>query len=424
MPKKPLTPAHDRRPSGVRRVNRALTFIFITVLIDAIGFGVVIPVFPQLIMRLSGQSLAHAAEVSGWIAFLYASVQFVMGPVIGGLSDRFGRRPVLLASLAAFAADYVVMAFAPTLWWLVAARVVAGITGATFPTAYAYIADVTPPEKRGANFGVIGMAFGFGFIIGPALGGFVARFGNEVPFLVSAGLAVANLIYGLIVLPESLPPEKRRPFEWRRANPVGALLRLKSAHPVVLMLAATVFVWTLSYQSLYSIWSYHGQLRYGWNPEQVGWSLAAVGVTGAFVQGFLGRKLIPRFGQRRIIALGIVSAVAGYSCYAFASEGWIVYVGIAVSACQGLVFPCLQGLMSAEMAASEQGELQGAVSSIQSLSTIIGPPLMTTVFARFSADDAPVYAPGAPFMVSLIFVGITALLFLRAHAGRRMVPAE
>jgi DHA1 family tetracycline resistance protein-like MFS transporter len=271
---------------------------------------------------------------------------------------------------------------------------------------------------------VIGMAFGFGFIIGPALGGFVARFGNEVPFLVSAGLAVANLIYGLIVLPESLPPEKRRPFEWRRANPVGALLRLKSAHPVVLMLAATVFVWTLSYQSLYSIWSYHGQLRYGWNPEQVGWSLAAVGVTGAFVQGFLGRKLIPRFGQRRIIALGIVSAVAGYSCYAFASEGWIVYVGIAVSACQGLVFPCLQGLMSAEMAASEQGELQGAVSSIQSLSTIIGPPLMTTVFARFSADDAPVYAPGAPFMVSLIFVGITALLFLRAHAGRRMVPAE
>ncbi len=417
-------PMHEPGPPGECRVNRALTFIFVTVLIDAIGFGVVIPVFPQLIMRLSGQSLAHAAEVSGWIAFLYASVQFVMGPVIGGLSDRFGRRPVLLASLAAFAADYVVMAFAPTLWWLVAARVVAGITGATFPTAYAYIADVTPPEKRGANFGVIGMAFGFGFIIGPALGGFVARFGNEVPFLVSAGLAMANLIYGLIVLPESLPPERRRAFEWRRANPVGALLRLKSAHPVVLMLAATVFVWTLSYQSLYSIWSYHGQLRYGWNPEQVGWSLAAVGVTGAFVQGFLGRKLIPRFGQRRIIALGIVSAVAGYSCYALADVGWLVYVGIAVSACQGLVFPCLQGLMSAEMAASEQGELQGAVSSIQSLSTIIGPPLMTTVFARFSADDAPIYAPGAPFMVSLVFVGLTALLFLRAHAGRRMVAAE
>jgi DHA1 family tetracycline resistance protein-like MFS transporter len=414
----------DAKSRYAAGVNRALAFIFITVLIDAIGFGVVIPVFPQLIVKLTGRDLAHAAEVSGWIAFLYASVQFLMGPVIGGLSDRFGRRPVLLASLAAFSLDYVVMAFAPTLWWLVAARVVAGITGATFPTAYAYIADVTPPEKRGANFGVIGMAFGFGFIIGPALGGFVAQFGTEVPFLVSAGLAMANFLYGLFVLPESLPPEKRRAFEWRRANPVGALMRLKSAHPVVLMLAATVFVWTLSYQSLYSIWSYHGQLRYGWTPEQVGWSLAAVGVTGAIVQGFLGRKLIPRFGQRRIIVVGLVSAVAGYSTYAMADAGWMVYLGIAISACQGLVFPCLQGLMSAEVAPNEQGELQGAVASIQSLSAIVGPPLMTTVFARFSVADAPIYAPGAPFVVSLIFVGVTALMFFRAHAGRRVVAAE
>lgn len=405
-------------------MNRALAFIFITVLIDAIGFGVVIPVFPQLIVKLTGRDLAHAAEVSGWIAFLYASVQFLMGPVIGGLSDRFGRRPVLLASLAAFSLDYVVMAFAPTLWWLVAARVVAGITGATFPTAYAYIADVTPPEKRGANFGVIGMAFGFGFIIGPALGGFVAQFGTEVPFLLSAGLAMANFLYGLFVLPESLAEERRRTFEWRRANPVGALMRLKSAHPVVLMLAATVFVWTLSYQSLYSIWSYHGQLRYGWTPEQVGWSLAAVGVTGAIVQGFLGRKLIPRFGQRRIIVVGLISAVAGYSTYAMADAGWMVYLGIAVSACQGLVFPCLQGLMSAEVGPSEQGELQGAVASIQSLSAIVGPPLMTTVFARFSAPDAAVHAPGAPFLVSLFFVGVTAIMFFRAHAGRRIVAAE
>ena len=408
------------RPTGV---SRALAFIFITVLIDAIGFGVVIPVFPQLIVKLSGQPLATAAEVSGWIAFLYASVQFLMGPVIGGLSDRFGRRPVLLASMAAFSLDYVVMAFAPTLWWLVAARVVAGITGATFPTAYAYIADVTPPEKRGASFGIIGMAFGFGFIIGPALGGFVAKFGTEVPFLVSAGLAMANFVYGLFVLPESLAPASRRPFQWRRANPVGALMRLKSAHPVVLMLGATVFVWTLSYQSLYTIWSYHGQLRYGWTPEQVGWSLAAVGLTGAIVQGFLGRKLIPRFGQRNIIFVGLVSAVAGYSTYALADEGWMVYLGIAVSACQGLVFPCLQGLMSAEVGPTEQGELQGAVASIQSLSAIVGPPLMTTVFARFSVADAPVYAPGAPFAVSLVFVAVTAVMFFRAHAGRRVVAA-
>lgn len=404
-------------------MNRALAFIFVTVLIDAIGFGVVIPVFPQLIVKLSGHPLATAAEVSGWIAFMYAGIQFIMGPVIGGLSDRFGRRPVLLASLAAFSLDYVVMAYAPTLGWLVAARAIAGITGATFPTAYAYIADVTPPEKRGANFGVIGMAFGLGFIIGPALGGFVAKFGAEVPFLVAAGLAMTNFVYGLFVLPESLAPAMRRPFQWRRANPVGALMRLKSAHPVVLMLAATVFVWTLSYQSLYTIWSYHGQLRYGWSPEQVGWSLAAVGLTGAIVQGLLGRKLIPRFGQRRVILFGIVSAVAGYSTYAMADEGWMVYLGIAVSACQGLVFPCLQGLMSAEVPASEQGELQGAVASIQSLSAIVGPPLMTTVFARFSVADAPIYAPGAPFVVSLVFVGVTAVMFSRANAGRRAVPA-
>jgi DHA1 family tetracycline resistance protein-like MFS transporter len=416
--------AHVQGLQDGQGVNRALAFIFVTVLIDAIGFGIVIPVFPQLIVKLTGRGLADAAEVSGWIAFLYASVQFLMGPVIGGLSDRFGRRPVLLASLAAFSLDYMVMAFAPTLGWLVAARVVAGITGATFPTAYAYIADVTPAEKRGANFGVIGMAFGFGFIIGPALGGLVARFGTEVPFLVSAGLAMANFVYGLTVLPESLPPAQRRPFAWRRANPVGALMRLKSAHPVVLMLAGTVFVWTLSYQSLYSIWAYHGQLRYGWSPEQVGWSLAAVGVTGAIVQGFLGRRLIPRFGQRRIIVLGLISAVLGYSTYAMADAGWMVYLGIAISACQGLVFPCLQGLMSAEVGASEQGELQGAVASIQSLSAIIGPPLMTTVFARFSAPDAPVQAPGAPFIVSLLFVGVTALMFFRAHAGRRVVAAE
>ena len=405
-------------------MNRALAFIFVTVLIDAIGFGIVIPVFPELIMKLTSRELGSAAQVSGWIAFLYASVQFVMGPVIGGLSDRFGRRPVLLASLAAFSLDYLVMAYAPTLAWLVAARVVAGITGASFPTAYAYIADVSAPEKRAANFGLIGMAFGFGFIIGPALGGIVAKYGSEVPFLLSAALAMANFVYGLFVLPESLPPERRRPFEWRRANPVGALIWLKSAHPVVLMLAATVLVWTISYQSLYSIWSYHGQLRYGWTPEQVGWSLAAVGVSGALVQGVLSRRLIPRFGQRRIIIFGLLSAVAGYTTYAMADAGWMVYLGIAVSCCQGLVFPCLQGLMSAEMGPSEQGELQGAVASIQSLSAIVGPPLMTNTFGWFSGSGAPVYAPGAPFVLSLFFVGLTALLFFRAHVGRRVVAAE
>jgi DHA1 family tetracycline resistance protein-like MFS transporter len=404
-------------------MNRALAFIFVTVLIDAIGFGIVIPVFPSLIVRLTGETLAGAAEISGWIAFLYAGTQFVMGPVIGGLSDRFGRRPVLLASLAAFSIDYLVMAWAPSLAWLVAARVMAGVTGATFPTAYAYIADMTPPEKRGANFGLIGMAFGFGFIIGPALGGLAAGWGETAPFLLAAGLAMVNFLYGLFVLPESLKPANRRPFAWARANPVGALMRLRNAHPALLMLAGTVLVWTLSYQSLYSIWAYFGQERFGWTTREVAWSLTAVGVSGALTQGVLGRRLIPRFGQPAIIHAGVISAIMGYSIYAFAGAGWMVYLGIAVSAMQGLVFPCLQGLMSAEVGPSEQGELQGAVASIQSLSAIIGPPLMTGTFAHFSGPAADPWFPGAPFVLSVGFVILAYAIFTRAMGLRRTVAA-
>jgi DHA1 family tetracycline resistance protein-like MFS transporter len=396
--------------------NRALAFLFITVLIDAIGFGVVIPVMPGLIVSLTGRSLAGAAEVSGWIMFLYAVTQFICGPVIGGLSDRFGRRPVLLASLTAFGCDYLVMAFAPTLAWLVAARLVAGITGASFPTAYAYIADISPPEKRGPNFGVIGMAFGFGFIIGPAMGGIVAQWGDRLPFLLAAGLALTNVAYGWFVLPESLAPANRRAFDWRRANPAGALLRLKAAHPRVLLLAATVLVWTLGYQSLYATWNYFTIERFGWTAGQVGWSLAAVGVTGAIVQGGLSRILIPRYGARRIVVAGALVSVAGYTIYATASAGWMMYAGIVVSMLQGLVFPSLQSMMSADVAPSEQGELQGAVSSIQAISAIIGPPLMTNAFAFFSAPAAPVYLPGAPFVLAAGFSVLTLVIFARAVA--------
>lgn len=402
--------------TGVAAERRALTFLFVTVLIDAIGFGIVIPVFPGLIMQWTGRNLAGAAEIAGWISFIYASVQFLCGPVIGGLSDRFGRRPILLASLLAFGTDYLIMAFAPNLWWLVATRIVAGATGATFPTAYAYIADVSTPERRSANFGVIGMAFGFGFIIGPALGGIVAQFGDRVPFLLAAGLAFANAAYGWLVLPESLSFDKRRPFDWRRANPVGALARLRVAHPRTLLLAVTVFVWSMSYQSLYSVWSYFGLERFGWTPAQVGWSLAAVGLSGAIVQGVLSRKLIPRFGQRNIIIAGAVSAMAGYSIYAFAAQGWMMYLGIAVSALQGLVFPCLQGMMSADVSPSEQGELQGTVSSVQALSSIMGPPLMTSTFAYFSGSAAPVYFPGAPFLLSVGFAALALTIFFQAMA--------
>ena len=350
-------------------------------------------------------------------------MQFLCGPVIGGLSDRFGRRPLLLASLIAFGADYLVMAFAPNLWWLVVARIVAGVTGATFPTAYAYLADISSPERRSANFGLIGMAFGFGFIIGPALGGLVAQFSPRAPFLLAAALAFANALYGWLVLPESLAPENRRAFDLRRANPVGALLRLRAAHPRVLALALTVFVWAMSYQSLYSVWNFFGIARFGWTPAQVGWSLAAVGVSGAIVQGVFSRRLIPRFGQRRIIIAGAVSAMVGYAIYAFATAGWMLYAGIAVSALQGLVFPCLQGLMSADVSPSEQGELQGSVTSMQALAAILGPPLMTTTFAAFSAERASVYFPGAPFLLSTGFAALALAMFFRATRGGG-VPAR
>lgn len=396
--------------------KKALTFLFITVLIDAIGFGIIIPVLPGLIVSLTGRTVAGAAEISGWIMFAYAVTQFIFGPVIGGLSDRFGRRPVLLASLAAFGLDYLVMAFAPTLAWLVAARLVAGITGASFPTAYAYIADISTPEQRGPNFGVIGMAFGFGFILGPALGGIVAQFGDRVPFMLAAGLALANVTYGWFVLPESLTPENRRPFEWRRANPAGALMRLKSAHPRVLILSATVFLWTMGYQALYATWAYFGIERFDWTPGQVGWSLAAVGLSGAIVQGVLARRLIPKYGPRKIVVAGALSAMAAYTIYAFAGAGWVMYVGIAVSLLQPLVFPSLQGMMSAGVSASEQGELQGAVSSIQSLSSIFGPPLMTGSLAYFSGPNAPVYFPGAPFLLATGFTLLALLVFFRAVA--------
>jgi MFS transporter, DHA1 family, tetracycline resistance protein len=394
--------------------KQALAFLFITVLIDAIGFGIVIPVLPGLIMDLTGRSLAGAAEISGWIMFMYATTQFICGPVIGGLSDRFGRRPVLLASLLAFGLDYIAMALAPTLVWLVLARFVAGITGASFPTAYAYIADISTPEQRGPNFGVIGMAFGFGFILGPALGGIVAQFGDRVPFMVAAGLALTNVAYGWFVLPESLQPENRRPFDWRRANPVGALMRLKMAHPRVLVLSATVFLWTMGYQALYSTWAYFGIERFDWTPGQVGWSLAAVGLSGALVQGVLSRRLMPKYGARNIVLAGGVSAIAAYLVYAFAGAGWMMYVGILVSLLQPLVFPALQGMMSSGVSASEQGELQGAVSSIQSLSSIFGPPLMTGSLAYFSGGGSAVYFPGAPFLLAAGFSVAALLVFLRA----------
>ena len=397
-----------------RRTNHALAFIFVTVLIDTIGFGIIIPVLPRLIMELSGTAVDGAARISGWLMFGYASMQFFFGPVMGGLSDRFGRRPVLLASLSAFGIDYLAMGFAPTLIWLVLGRLVAGITGASFNTAYAYIADVTPKHKRAANFGLIGLGFGLGFIIGPAIGGLLAGFGTRTPFFVAAGLALANVAYGYFILPESLAPGDRRAFDWRRANPAGSLLKLRRADPVVLALASATFLWVLAQMSLQGTWSYYTIYRFHWSPALIGYSLAAVGVSAIVIQGGALRALVPRFGERKLIVAGSISGFLGYVTYASASQPWMLYAGIAAASLSGLVYPSLQGLMSNLSKRDEQGELQGAVASLFSLANIIGPPLMTQAFAFFTSPAAPVQVPGAAFYIAAALAAGTLALFLRA----------
>ena len=406
-PTMPAAPAPSRHP-------HALTFIFITVLLDVVGFGIIIPVLPKLIMSLGHVGLADAARIGGYLMFAYSAMQFVSGPVLGGLSDRYGRRPVLLASLAAFGVDYLLTGFAPTLAWLFAGRVIAGITGASFNSAYAYIADVTPPERRTQDFGLLGFAFGAGFIIGPAIGGLLAAYGTRTPFFVAAGLAMVNVAYGWFALPESLAVADRRAFDWRRANVWGSLVRLRSLRPVVLILASATFLWSFAQMSLQATWNYFTILRFGWTATEVGWSLAAVGVSAIFAQAVLTRVLIPRFGEKRLVPWAAVSAIAGYVVYASASEGWMMYAGITVATLGGLVYPSLQSLMSAEVGRDAQGELQGAVSSLVSLAAIVGPPVMTQAFAYFSGMDAPVRLPGAAFVVAAVLATGTLVLFRRA----------
>lgn len=394
--------------------RHALAFIFVTVLIDTIGLGIIIPVLPRLIMTLSNVGLSEAARLSGWLMVSYSVMQFGFGPVLGGLSDRFGRRPILLASLFAFGLDYLAMGFAPTLTWLFVGRIVAGITGASFNSAYAYIADVTPPERRTANFGLIGFAFGIGFIVGPALGGLLAGYGTRAPFFVAAGLALTNVLYGYFILPESLAVEDRRPFDWRRANVVGSLTRLRRLRPAVLILALATFAWSFAQMSLQSTWNYYTLARFGWSVKQVGWSLAAVGVSAIVAQAGLTRLLVPRFGERRLVAWGAVSGIAGYIVYASASDGWMMYAGIAVATLSGLVYPALQSLMSAEVGRDEQGELQGAVASLVSLAAIFGPLVMTQAFAFFTSPAAPLHLPGAAFVLAALLATATLVLFERA----------
>lgn len=394
--------------------NPALVFIFITMVIDVIGFGIVIPVLPSLLEELTGGDLSTASRWGGLLMFTYAAMQFLFSPIIGGLSDRYGRRPVILASLFAFSLDFVVQGFAPTIWWFFAGRVMAGITGASFTSGMAYIADISKPEDRAQNFGLVGAAFGVGFIIGPLLGGLVAHtWGIRAPFFLAASLAMMNWLYGYFILPESLKPENRRAFDWKRANPVGSLLNLKR-YPVILSLVGALICIYIAGHANQSTWTYITMEKFGWDDREVGYSLAFVGLATGIVQGGLTRILIPRLGQRTSVYIGLGIYAIGFVLFAFATQSWMMYAFMLPFAMGGLAGPALQGIMSGQVPPNEQGELQGALTSLISLTSIIGPLLMTNLFAHFTDPKTGIYFPGAPFLMGSALSLLSLLLAFRS----------
>jgi MFS transporter, DHA1 family, tetracycline resistance protein len=393
-----------------KQSRNALVFIFITVLIDMAGFGIIMPILPDLIRELTGKDLAGASYYAGMLMLAFAGMQFLCAPLVGNLSDRFGRRPVLLLSLAGFSINYALMAFAPTLIWLFLGRLVAGAFGATFSTAGAFIADVSPPEKRAANFGLIGAAFGVGFIIGPVLGGVLAQYGIRTPFLAAAVLALLNLLYGLFVLPETLVVEKRRKFEWRRANPLGAFTHLQ-ARPVVMAMAWVMLFFGIAHQVYPSVWAFYTQEKFNWTPLDIGLSLGVVGLVFGLSQALVTRWAIPRFGEVRSALIGLVVMMLTYTAYALVTAGWQLYVVIVASFLSALIGPAIQGIMSNRTSESEQGELQGALASIGALGAIIGPVLFTGLFGMFGEKNGAVYFPGAPFAGAALLAALALIGF-------------
>lgn len=400
--------------------NGAFLFLFIAVLVDSIGFGIILPVLPQLIMQLTGVGIDRAAGYGGWLAFVYALMQFFCAPVLGNLSDHFGRRPVLLFALFALGCDYLIMGFAPVLAWLFVGRAVAGVAGASFTPAYAYVADITAPSQRAQKFGLMGAAFGIGFIVGPAIGGLLGSFGARAPFFAAGCIALANTTFGYFALPESLPPASRRAFHWARANPLGTLAQMRR-YPTVLLMLGAMFLWQLGHQVLPSTWAFFTISRFHWSSAEVGWSLAWVGTVMAVAQGVLTGVLIPWIGgERRAAVAGMLAAIVAYLGYAFATQGWMMYVVSLTTFIFALTYPSMNALASQLIPGDAQGELQGAIACLYSLSAIVGPPLMTQVFGYFSGPRAPVHFPGAAFLTAAMLTAACALLFvkaLRRHPG-------
>ncbi len=380
-----------------KKLSPGILFIFVTLVVDVLGIGIIIPILPKLLEEFAQGDISTASRYSGWLMASYAIMQFMFSPIMGGLSDKYGRRPVLLFSLFGFGIDYILLGFAPNLFWLFVGRIIAGITGASFTTASAYIADVSKPEDRAKNYGLIGAAFGLGFIIGPAVGGILAKYGVRVPFFAAAALTLLNWLYGYFILPESLSKENRRPFEWKRANPISTLGNL-AKYPTILGLLIAYFLVSLGGQVHPSTWAFFTMKQFQWTPDQVGYSLAFVGLVVAFVQGFLNRKINPKIGDTRSIVIGLFFYAAGFLLFSLANQGWMMYAFMIVFGLGGLAGPSLQSLISQQVGPSHQGELQGGLTSLQSITTILGPLAASNLFSYFTAPGSPVHFPGAAFL--------------------------
>jgi DHA1 family tetracycline resistance protein-like MFS transporter len=393
----------------------AVGFIFITILIDIIGFGIIIPVLPQLLQQLlhvtDRTDISAISKPAIFLTLIYGLMQFIFAPILGSLSDRYGRRPVLLFSLLGFGLDYIFLAFAPTIGWLFLGRMISGISGASITTASAYMADISNEKNRAQNFGMIGAAFGLGFIIGPMLGGLLGELGTRIPFLVAAGLALVNALYGYFVLPESLDMEHRRSFDIKRANPVSSLLKLKK-YPAVLGLIFSLLLIYLAAHSVQSNWSFANINKFGWTPKMIGISLAVVGVLVSLVQGLLIRVVNPKLGNEKSVYIGIALYAIGLTLFAFATQGWMMFLFLIPYCLGGISGPALQALISVHVPKNEQGELQGSLTGLNSLTTIVGPPMMIGLTSYFSIknDSHHIYFPGAAFLLGAFFMLLSAFI--------------
>jgi len=407
-------PAHPPRKA-------ALAFIFVTVLIDMLAFGMIIPILPLLVQNMAGGSAARGAEIYGAFGTAWALMQLIFSPVQGSLSDHFGRRAVILISCTGLGLDFILMALAPNVWWLLLGRVISGICAASFSTAGAYISDVTPPEKRAASFGLIGAAFGIGFVLGPALGGILGHFSPRLPFWAAAGLALANVCWGLFALPESLPKDKRVPFQWKNANPLGALKLLRS-HPMLAGLSRSFFLVSLAHVVLPSTAVLYMYYRFGWDTRAVGVFLAGVGISSLLVQGFLVKPAVKLLKERGAIVVGLSFGAAGFAIYGLAPTGLILWIGVPVMALWGIATPSLQAIMTRLVDPTEQGRLQGALASIQGMASLIGPALFTQIFAAsISTHSEWKLLPGAAFLASTLLVLVAMVLAWRTTQPPRLL---